>query len=404
MIVWNKFMRINNTKELLLAFASLTTLSLSACGDGQQAGGAAQQMPPAQVNFEYAEVKDVPVSTYLTGRATAVRTAEVRPQVSGIILKRLFTEGTVVQEGQQLYQIDPAVYEAQLASAKAELARAQATYNTNKLRYDRYANLIRTKAISQQDYDDAKANYESANASILAAKATVKTAQINLDYTKVYAPITGTIGRSNVTEGALVTSGQPQQLATIQQLDPMYIDLGESVAKHIGLQRQVKAGSFIADNSSGQVELFFENGAKYEHKGSIAFSEVTVDQSTGMLIQRVSVPNPDNMLLPGMYVSAKVTAGTKKDAVLIPQIAVLRLTNGTQVVYTISNQNCPPNVKECVAQNIIETDGEIDNKYIIKSGVQKGDRVITTNLQKIGPGAPVIPVAPDATKTQTTAK
>ncbi len=378
-------------KKLTIALASLTmSMGLIACGDDAQQGRG--QMPPSAVDFAVAQTEEVPVYSTLTGRTTAVKTAEVRPQVSGVILKRMFTEGSIVQEGQQLYQIDPAIYEAQLQSAKAELAKANANLYTAKVRYNRYQKLVETNAISKQDYDDAEANFKAAEASVLVAQAVVKTAQINLNYTKVYAPISGTIGRSSVTEGALVTTGQAQQLATIQQLDPMYVDLGQSVSDHLQLKKNILNGSFDPNSDGQQASIFFENGEEFSEKGKLEFSEVNVDQSTGMLTVRVNVANPNHILLPGMYVKATIKEGIQKDAITIPQVAVTRQTNGTSIVYTVENQNCPPNVQYCVGMKVIETSGEIGNKYIIKSGVKAGDKVITSNLQKIGPGAPISPI------------
>ncbi len=316
----------------------------------------------------------------------------------------MFTEGSIVQEGQQLYQIDPAIYEAQLQSAKAELAKANANLYTAKVRYNRYQKLVETNAISKQDYDDAEANFKAAEASVLVAQAVVKTAQINLNYTKVYAPITGTIGRSSVTEGALVTTGQAQQLATIQQLDPMYVDLGQSVSDHLQLKKNILNGSFDPNSDGQQASIFFENGEEFSEKGKLEFSEVNVDQSTGMLTVRVNVANPNHILLPGMYVKATIKEGIQKDAITIPQVAVTRQTNGTSIVYTVENQNCPPNVQYCVGMKVIETSGEIGNKYIIKSGVKAGDKVITSNLQKIGPGAPISPIEATTSSDQTKAE
>ena len=364
----------------------LTTFSITACdkAPNNQAHGFA-----APVDYQEITSKDIPVISSLIGRATAVRTAEVRPQVSGVILKRFFTEGSVVNQGDQLYQIDPAMYEAQLASAKASIAQAEANLYSSKLRYDRFSKLINTNAISKQDYDDALASNKAAEAQVLAAKAAVKTAEINLAYTKVYAPITGTIGRSNVTEGALVTNSQVTPMATIQQLDPIYVDLGLSVTEHLNMKKNMAEGLFNPNNSgSEQVELFLENGEKLEQKGSLEFSEVTVDESTGMVNVRVKVPNHNQYILPGMYIKANVNQGIQKNVLLVPQVAVLRQNNGTNMVYTIKSEN---NVNTVEQHNIV-INGEYEHDYIVVSGIKKNDRVITTNLQKIGPGAPVTPI------------
>lgn len=370
---------------LSIAVAGLMTaaLSLTACGDNQASAGA-QGGFAMPVDVQEVKTMDVPVYSSLSGRTSAVRTAEVRPQVSGVIIKRLFTEGSVVKKGDQLYQIDPAIYEAQLDSAKAELARQNANLNTAKLRYDRYAKLIKTKAISEQDYDDAQATYRAAEAAVLVAKANVKTAEINLNYTKVYAPISGTISRSNITEGALVTASQGQALATITQLDPIYADLPQSVSEHITVANGIKNGSFIPNKNGEQVEIFFDNGQAYDLKGSVEFSEVMVEESTGSINIRVTIPNPQNILLPGMYVRANISEGTQKNALVIPQEAVMRLTNGKSIVYVVSDKNT-------VEQRVIDFNSEINGMYVIKEGVKLGDKVITSNLQKIGPGSPVNP-------------
>lgn len=373
-------------KISILIVTVISSLALSACKEETNQ----IIMPPTPVDYVLAEKKDVPVYSELIGRTVSVKTAEVRPQVSGVILKRLFVEGSQVHAGQQLYQIDPAIYDAQLASAKAELAKAEANLYNAKLKYERYQELIKTHSISRQELDDSHANFLSAQASKLAAQAAVKTAQINLNYTKVYAPISGIIGKSNVTEGALVTNGQMNELATIHQIDPMNADLGQSVTEYLAFQKTPKENI----KNLNEVTLFLENNLEYENKGKLSFSEVTVDETTGMVNVRVSVPNPNNVLLPGMFVKAKILQGQKKDSILIPQIAVMRQTNGTSIVYTITNKNCPPNIKECVSMKVIDIVGEDGDKYIIKSEIKEGDKIITSNLQKTGPGAPITPIPP----------
>ena len=377
-------------KTFSLTCLSLLAINLVACNEDAQPSQQ-QAMRGLPVDFIPATTMDVPVTTSLIGRTVSVKSAEVRPQVTGIIQKRMFKEGSEVKEGQQLYQIDPAIYEAQLSSAKANLESAKATLTTSKLRYDRYEKLIKTKSISQQDFDDAEAKYLTAKAAILSAQANVKTAEINLAYTKVYAPISGIIGRSSVTEGALVTNGQGAALATIQQLDPMYIDLGKSVSSHLSIQKDIIKGEFIPEKQQ-TADIIFEDGTVFPHKGTLDFNEVNVDQSTGMLITRLSVPNPEKLLLPGMYIKANLLEGTKKNAIVIPQIALTRQTNGTTIVYVVSNKDCPPNVETCAQIAQVETTGEIGKFYIVKSGINVGDKVITSNIQKIGPKVPVMPI------------
>lgn len=368
---------------------ALLTQALVACDSDNKPQ---HSMPPMPVDFSIVSTMDIPVVSKLTGRATSVKTAEVRPQVSGIVMARLFKEGAFVQKGDQLYQIDPAVYKAQLESAKAELAKADANKYSSKLRYDRYKSLIESKSISQQELDDAEANYKSALANYLSAEAAVKTAEINLGYTKVYAPISGIISRSNITEGALVTNGQSNPLATIQQLDPIYVDLGQTVKDHISLKKNIINGTFTRNNEQ-LVDIYLENGEKYGKQGKLEFSEVKVDESTGMVTVRVIVPNEDTLLLPGMYIRAEINEGIQKDSIVIPQIAVQRQNNGTSTVYTVETENCAPTFEYCVGKQIINIIGEIDNYYIISSGVEKGKKIITSNIQKIGPGAPITPIS-----------
>lgn len=375
-----------NFKNIAGIIAVVSAASfLSACGEGQQ--GQLGGMPPQPVDVAPVKIGDVPVISSLIGRATAVRTAEIRPQVSGVILKRFFTEGAVVKQGDQLYQIDPAVYEAQLASARAALAQAEANLYTAQLKFGRYSKLINTNSISKQEYDDSLAGNKAAEAQVLSAKAAVKSAEINLAYTKVYAPITGTIGRSNATEGALVTNGQANPMATIQQLDPMYVDLNMSVTDHLNLKRSLANGAYETTEQAGQVSLFLENGEPLDEKGVLEFSEVTVDETMGTVTVRVKVPNPNGYLLPGMYIKADINQGVRKNTLLVPQISVLRQNNGTTVVYTLS----PDNV--ITAQTVV-LGGESGHDYIIRSGVTATDRVVTSNLQKIGPGMTVTPVEP----------
>ena len=374
-----------NFKQTAIASAMVMVCLLSACGkdEKQQQAGGNFAMP---VEYSSVKIADIPVYSNLIGRATAVRTAEVRPQVSGVILKRYFQEGSVVKQGEQLYQIDPAMYEAQLASAKAALSQAEASLYSAKLKYDRYSKLINTNAISKQDYDDAQSGYRIAQASVLAAQAAVQTAEINLKYTKVYAPITGTIGRSNVTEGALVTTNQAVSMSTITQLDPIYIDLGLSVSELLNMRMNIDKGLFDPNlGNNEQVELFLENGQKLDQKGILEFSEVTVDESTGMVNVRVRVPNSNNYLLPGMYIRANVNQGTQKDSLLVPQIAIIRLNNGTSMVYTIGPENT-------VVQKIVTISGEIDHDYIISDGLNKDDKIITSHLQILRPNAKVTPI------------
>ena len=284
-----------DVKKYLLPSAVLAALTLVGCGDQpQQQGGA---LP---VDVYVVTTENVPVISHLTGRANPTRKAEVRPQVTGILQKRLFEEGSVVQQGQQLYQIDPSVYEANVKSAEANLASAKATLHSTQLRAERYRHLLDQKAVSKQDYDDAQAAYLNAKASVQAAEANLKKANIDLGYTKVYAPITGTINRSTVTEGALVSAGQANALTTIQQLDPIYVDLGQTAEEHIALRKSLTEGKLLNEGKA-KVDIYFSDGSAYDKQGEIEFTEVSVDESTGMVNLRAIVPNPDNIILPGIF-------------------------------------------------------------------------------------------------------
>lgn len=363
-------------KKTCLCSAIIFGLSLVGCGNDEAANsGAQQRLLP--VKYETVKKQDITVELTLTGRTNALREAEVRPQVSGIILKRLFTEGSEVKKGQQLYQIDPATYEANLAAAKAELAKAEASAYSIKVRAERYAELIKSKAVSQQDYDDAMANKRSADAQILAAKAAVRNAEINLAYTKVYAPISGIIGRSMFTEGALVTANQQTALATIQELNPIYIDLGESVTDLLQTRKEIAEGTIqLNEDNAIEVSLLFENGEKYSEPGIMEFTGVSVDQSTGMVNIRATANNPNHILLPGMFMRAKFPKGVQKGALLVPQKSVIRHNRSEKFVYVIDENNT-------IQQKFLELGPEIPGYFIVNKGISEGDKVVISNLQKI---------------------
>ena len=376
-----------------LGAAMALAISLAGCGgdDASQTNQQGGQLLP--VRYEALKTQDVPVTITLTGRTSAFRESEVRPQVNGIILKRLFTEGSEVKQGQQLYQIDPAIYEANLAAAKAELARALASESALKMRAQRYAELIKTKAVSQQEFDDADANAKAATAQVMAAKASVKSAEVNLAYTKVYAPITGIIGKSNVTEGALVTMNQSTPLATIHQLDPIYLDVGESVDDLLKTRKDIESGAIKLEDNKIKVSLVFENGEQYSDSGLLEFTGVQVDPTTNMVNVRATVPNKKRILLPGMFMRAVMPKGVEKNAVLVPQVAVIRVNRNDKFVYVIDD-------KDTVQQKFIELGTEIPGYFVVRSGLSAGERVVVANIQKIKPGMPVKPVDADAAKQQ----
>ncbi|MBQ8707087.1 MAG: efflux RND transporter periplasmic adaptor subunit [Succinivibrionaceae bacterium] len=381
----------NKFKLLSVCLAMMTSSLLTGCLNEEQtqaqAGG--QLLP---VKFVPVSKQDVTVELNLQGRTNALREAEVRPQVSGIILKRLFTEGSEVKQGQQLYQIDPATYEASLAAAKADLAKAEASAYSITVRAQRYEQLLKTKAVSQQDYDDAIANKKSAEAQILAAKAAVRTAEINLAYTKVYAPISGIISKSDFTEGALVTANQPSPLTTIKQLDPIYVDVGESINDLLQTRREIADGTIhLNKDNKVEVSLLFENGEKYPEPATLEFTGVSVDQSTGMVNLRATANNKDHVLLPGMFMRVKFPKGIQKNAMIIPLVAVVRANRSDKYVFVIDEKNT-------IQQKFIELGPEVGTNVVVKSGLDENDRVVVTNQQKIRVGMPVNPV--DSTKAQ----
>ncbi|EKW5588380.1 multidrug efflux RND transporter periplasmic adaptor subunit AcrA [Raoultella planticola] len=355
------------------------SLALTGCDDKPAQQGA-QHMP--EVGIVTLKSAPLQITTELPGRTSAYRVAEVRPQVSGIILKRNFTEGSDIQAGVSLYQIDPATYQASYESAKGDLAKAQAAANIAQLTVKRYQKLLGTKYISQQDYDTAVADAQQSNAAVVAAKAAVETARINLAYTKVTSPISGRIGKSAVTEGALVQNGQATALATVQQLDPIYVDVTQSSNDFLRLKQELANGTLKQENGKAKVELVTNDGLKYPQGGTLEFSDVTVDQTTGSITLRAIFPNPDHTLLPGMFVRARLQEGTNPDALLVPQQGVTRTPRGDASVMVVCEGD-KVEVRQVTATQAI------GDKWLVTSGVKSGDRVIVSGLQKVKPGVQV---------------
>jgi membrane fusion protein (multidrug efflux system) len=363
-----------------LTILLLGSLTMAACDSGQQGGQG--QSPPQEVGVVTIHPQHVTLSTDLPGRTSSYRVAEVRPQVNGVLLKRMFDEGSDVKAGDQLYQIDPAPYQAALDSAAAQLQHAQAAEGIAKSQADRYEALKNSNAISKQDFDTTMATEQQALADIASAKAAVETAQINLTYTRVLAPISGRTGRS-VTEGALVTSNQTQPLVTIQQLDPIYVDIPESTAVITRLRREVASGQIKSiGQDEAPIALTLEDGSPYDEPGTLQFSEVTVDQSTGSVIQRAVFPNPKAFLLPGMFVTAHVEEGVSENGILVPQQGVMRDPKGQASVFLVTRDNK-------VELRKVHTDRAIGDKWFVTDGLAAGDRVIVMGLQKVMPGATV---------------
>ena len=406
-----------------MATIAMTTLAILA-GCEKEAPVAAAP-PPAQVSTVTIQPQRVVLATELPGRTSPFRVAEIRPRVNGLIQKRLFDEGSDVVAGQLLYQIDPAEYEAALANAKARLAAArkatdraraalaaseaqvsmhEATLSLARINKERYEDLLKDKAVSTIERDQASTNFDveagsfkaaqaqvesdrqaiaTAEAEIQQAEAAVKTAQINLDYTKITAPISGRIGRSMVTDGAIVTAYQMTALATIQQMDPIYVDVTQSTGQLLELRRRLEKGQLRHDSQShNQVQLVLEDGSEYPAKGTLQFRDVTVDPTTGSVILRMVFPNPDGLLLPGMFVRAQVAEGVNEQAILAPQQGVSRDTKGNPVALIVDAESK-------VAQRTLVVERAIGNQWLVTSGLSAGDRVIVEGVQRVRPGAPV---------------
>ena len=366
---------------------------------GAGKAGAALNMPPPEVSVYVTSLTPTRLLMDLPGRAAAYRIAEVRPQVNGILQKRRFEEGALVKEGDVLYQIDPSIYKATLASAEASLAQAEAAAYSAKLRADRYRVLVKTKAVSEQEWVDADAALKQSQAAIAAAKAAVNTAKINLGYTEVKAPITGKIGRSLVSEGALVTAQQPNALATIQQINPLYVDVSQSsmellrLKKNLGLEEGHQLGP--------SVKIFLEDNTAYHHDAALAFSDITVDPSTGSVTIRAKVPNPEQLLLPGMYLRAELVSAKETPSITVPQQCVMRDNRANPLVMLINDQGLVEARPVVIGQNM-------GDKVLIVSGLKEGEKVVLAGLQKIKPGQPAkiasAPAEPAAKTAQPGAK
>lgn len=361
---------------VLVSAIAVAMLSLTGC----QESSAPQTQQTPQVGVITLEAKPFTLTSEVPGRTSAYRIAEVRPQVNGIIQKRLFTEGSEVKAGQQLYQIDPATYEAAFKSA-------QATQLSTKSLADRYKLLVADKAVSQQAYDEARA-------AGLQADAALEQARIDLRYTKVMAPISGRIGRSAVTEGALVSNGQANAMATIQQLDPIYVDVTQSSKELLRLRRDMAEGRLQkASDSAAKVALKLEDGSRYAHEGTLEFSEVAVDESTGSVTLRAVFPNPDHLLLPGMFVHAELLSGVRQNAILAPQQGVTRNQRGEPTAMVVGADNK-------VELRVLKADRTAGSAWLVEEGLSEGDRLITEGLQFVQPGAEVKAVPAGNVKTE----
>lgn len=360
-------------------FAALVAaLALAACG-----GGEAGAPPPPEVSVVTVKPRAIEITDELPGRTTAFRVAEVRPQVTGIVQKRLFAEGTEVKAGQQLFQIDDGSYRAALSAAQAAEKRAEAQAVTARLLEERYAPLIAANAVSKQENDEAIAARARAEADIASARAAVDAARINVVYTQVLSPIAGQIGRTLVTEGALVTSGQQGPLATVQQLDPIYVDIAQSSTEMLRLSREIANGAIVQDSGEGaEVSLTLEDGSAYGERGRLKVSEASVDPSTGSVTLRAVFPNPHRELLPGMFVRAKLSRGVRAAALLVPQRGVSHTPAGDATVLVVEKDGK-------VAERAVTADRAIGSDWLVTAGLAPGDRVIVDGLQKVKPGIAV---------------
>jgi membrane fusion protein, multidrug efflux system len=386
------------TRTLILAAALAT---LAACGKDKDNDKPAAPPPgaqgPVQVGVVTVAAQPVTLTKELPGRTSSLRVAEVRARVNGIVQKRLFTEGADVKQGQVLFVIDPAPYQATLESAQAQLARAEASVGSAQSLADRYAKLIQTNAISRQEYEDATSRLKIAQADVAAARAAVKTAQINLGYTNVTSPIAGRIGRAEVTEGAYVQQAAATLMATVQQLDRIYVDVTVSSADHARMRRALETGQLQMHQTAAgkpKVALALEDGRAYAEAGTLEFTDVSVDPTTGSIAIRAIFPNPRGELLPGMFVRARIEEGTDPNAILLVQKAVSRDQSGRPTALVVGKDG-----KAELRQLV--TDRAIGDSWLVTSGLAAGDQVIVEGLQKVRPGAPVNPVPAAAPPKQT---
>ncbi|MBK1615924.1 efflux transporter periplasmic adaptor subunit [Rubrivivax gelatinosus] len=367
---------------LLLAVPA--AVMLAACSKQDPAQGAGQAPPPPEVGVITAAVQNVPVVTELPGRTEASRIAQVRARAAGILVERRFTEGSDVKAGQVLFRIDAAPYEASQASARAQLARAEATLAQARAQAQRYEPLVKANAISQQDYIDAVATAKAAEADVAAAQAALQTAGINLGYATVTAPISGRIGRALVTEGALVGQGEVTQLATVQQIDPMYVNFTQPVADVMRLRQAIAGGKFKGAGGTVPVRVLLDDGSVYPVAGKLLFSDLTVDETTGQITLRAELPNPKGTLLPGMYVRVRLEQAQASDAILVPQQAVTRSNQGdTVLVVAPDGKFAPRQVKIASGR---------DGQWVVLDGLAAGDKVITDGFQKLRGATTVRPV------------
>ncbi len=387
-------MSTRKTITIALMCALASTAMLTGCKDDATQGQAAaqRQMPPTEIMYVTAKTGDQMLETVLSGRTSAFYEAEVRPQVNGILQKKLFKDGTEVKAGDQLYQIDAAPYQAAIKSAEAAVAQAQAALSKASADAKRSTELLKVNAVSKQSDDAAQAALKSARANLKAAQAQLTNAKINLTYTKVLSPITGRISRSEFTEGALMSAYQAQPLTRVQQLDPIYVDVTQTADDLIRIRRDIASGALKTDaDGNARVVLKYDDGTTYAHEGRLTFTDVTVNETTGTVNLRAVFPNPDKVLLPGLYVRAQLIEGIRPDSIVLPMQCVMRDAKGNASVYVVGEGN------KIEARPVVAT-RTIGTNWLIDSGLKNGDRVVFQGFQRIRPGAVVTPKEMDLAK------
>lgn len=375
--------------KFLPLFVLPALLSLNACREnaaGPPGGPPGANLPPPEVSIITVEPESLTITTELPGRVSAVRVAEVRARVPGILLKKTFREGADVKAGDVMFQIDPAPLQAAVNNAKATRERVEANLHLARTQAERLKKLVSGNAVSRQEYDAAVAQVKVNEAELNAAQAALETAELNLGYATVTAPISGRTGRAAVTEGALVGQNEPTLLATVHQMDPVYFDFTQSSAELLRLKREMAEGRLKSvDENAVEVRLTLEDGTPYPHPGKLLFSDLAVNESTGMITLRAEFPNPDRVLLPGMFARGRLEQAVRLQAIAVPQRAVTRSAAGAATVMIVNAENK-------VEVRRVQADAAVGDRWVISSGLQGGERVIMEGLQKVRPGAPVVPV------------
>lgn len=358
----------------------LLSLALTGCDSKEPV---AQQQPQYDIGYTTIEPQNIELKDEMPGRTVASYQSEVRPQIGGIIVEQLFSEGSLIKKGQPLYQIDPAPFKLNLKSAESDLRKTKANLTTARNKANRYARLVKEQAVSRQDYDDATSVYQQAQSDVTSAEAAVANSKIDLNYTRVTSPIAGRVGRSTVTAGALVTANQTDPLVTVQTYDPMFVDLTASSGELLQFRRDLASGAYSRNEGElSDITLALEDGSLYDRKGKILFSDININQTTGSFVLRLSFPNPDRILLPGMFIRASLPRGIVHDALLVPAKALTRTPKGAAQLHVIGD-------KGIVELRNVTTGTLINNQWLITKGLQAGEKVIVEGIQFVRPKSPV---------------